>query len=60
MPPFERVALLLGTEGHGVSPEVLAASDLVAEIPMADPNRSLNVHAAAAIAAWEVLRHIDR
>lgn len=44
------VALLLGTEGAGLSADWLAAADLVATIPMARGVDSLNVAAAAAIA----------
>ena len=48
------VALLLGSEGYGLSPGALAAAGLRARIPM--PNAaadSLNVVAAAAIALYE-------
>jgi tRNA G18 (ribose-2'-O)-methylase SpoU len=46
----ERVALLLGSEGHGLSPRSLGAADLRARIPMARGVDSLNIAAAAAIA----------
>nr|WP_239029194.1 RNA methyltransferase [Pseudonocardia acidicola] len=46
----ERVALLLGAEGPGLSPEALAAADRRVRIPMASGVDSLNVATAAAIA----------
>jgi tRNA G18 (ribose-2'-O)-methylase SpoU len=45
-----RVALLLGTEGRGLSAEALAAADLQVRIPMAPEMDSLNVAAAGAVA----------
>jgi tRNA G18 (ribose-2'-O)-methylase SpoU len=46
----ERVALLLGAEGPGLSAEALAAADLRLRIPMAPGVDSLNVATAAAVA----------
>jgi tRNA G18 (ribose-2'-O)-methylase SpoU len=45
-----RFALLLGTEGRGLSAEALAAADLQIRIPMAPEMDSLNVAAAGAVA----------
>jgi tRNA G18 (ribose-2'-O)-methylase SpoU len=45
-----RLALLLGTEGRGLSEEALAAADLQVRIPMAPEMDSLNVAAAGAVA----------
>jgi tRNA G18 (ribose-2'-O)-methylase SpoU len=45
-----RLALLLGTEGRGLSAEALAAADLQVRIPMAPGMDSLNVAAAGAVA----------
>jgi len=45
-----RLALLLGTEGRGLSAEALVASDLQVRIPMAPEMDSLNVAAAGAVA----------
>ena len=45
-----RLALLLGTEGRGLSVEALAAADLQIRIPMAPEMDSLNVAAAGAVA----------
>lgn len=51
----ERLALLLGSEGHGLTAAWQAAADSRVTIPMAPGVDSLNVAAAAAIAAY-VLR----
>src|SRR5262250_2036746 len=45
-----RLALLLGTEGRGLSDTALAAADLQVRIPMAPEMDSLNVAAAGAVA----------
>jgi tRNA G18 (ribose-2'-O)-methylase SpoU len=48
----ERLALLLGTEGDGLSEAVARSADLRVRIPMAAGVDSLNVAAAAAVACW--------
>jgi tRNA G18 (ribose-2'-O)-methylase SpoU len=45
----EACVLLFGQEGPGLSPEAIAASDLVVEIEQFGSTRSLNASAAAAI-----------
>jgi tRNA G18 (ribose-2'-O)-methylase SpoU len=50
--PGERVAVLLGAEGPGLSPTVLAAADRRLTIPMRSAADSLNVASAAAIAFY--------
>ncbi|GAA1468313.1 TrmH family RNA methyltransferase [Microbacterium thalassium] len=50
----ERVALVLGAEGHGLSRAALGAADTVVTIPMAGGVDSLNVAAAGAVALWEL------
>jgi tRNA G18 (ribose-2'-O)-methylase SpoU len=50
--PPERVALLLGTEGDGLSRGALEGSDVTVTIPMARGVDSLNVAAASAVALW--------
>lgn len=50
----ERVALVLGAEGDGLSREALSAADAVVTIPMAGGVDSLNVAAASAVAMWEL------
>jgi tRNA G18 (ribose-2'-O)-methylase SpoU len=52
--PPERLALVLGTEGDGLAPATLAASDLIVRIPMTAGVDSLNVAAATAVAVWAV------
>jgi len=50
----ERVALMLGAEGDGLSRKALAAADTVVTVPMAGGVDSLNVAAASAVALWEL------
>ncbi|WP_396598769.1 TrmH family RNA methyltransferase [Frigoribacterium sp. R86507] len=50
--PPDRVALLLGTEGDGLSRAALQAADTVVTIPMLHGVDSLNVAAASAVALW--------
>src|SRR5690606_4594340 len=47
-----RVALVLGTEGDGLTAEAIAAADTVVQIPMRHGIDSLNVAAAAAVAMF--------
>jgi len=49
-------ALVLGSEGEGVSKSVLEISDTVVSIPMVGKINSLNVSSAGAIAMWECVR----
>ncbi|MCR5445701.1 MAG: RNA methyltransferase [Bacteroidales bacterium] len=51
---LERMAVILGTEGDGLSNNVLRQADYVARIPMQRGVDSLNVAAAAAVAFWEL------
>lgn len=53
-----RLAIVLGTEGDGLAPEVLTATDYVARIPMHHNVDSLNVAAAASIAFWQLRRSL--
>ena len=50
--PPERLALVLGSEGHGMTAPAIAACDVVVKIPMAGGVDSLNVAAASAVAFW--------
>jgi 23S rRNA (guanosine2251-2'-O)-methyltransferase len=52
----EPVALVLGSEGRGLSHLVRQRCDVLARIPQAGPIESLNVAAAAAVACFEVAR----
>lgn len=52
----ERLAIILGNEGVGLSDEVISESDYVVKIPMAEGVDSLNVAAASAVAFWEITK----
>lgn len=52
----EKVALLLGAEGPGLTEHAMRATDLRARIPMAPGTDSLNVATAGAIALYERAR----
>ncbi|MEO7071149.1 MAG: RNA methyltransferase [Nostocoides sp.] len=52
--PPPRVAVVLGTEGDGLSRRTLAGVDTIVRIPMGGGVDSLNVAAAGAVAAWEL------
>jgi len=51
----ERVALVLGTEGEGLTPDAMAAADTIVQIPMAHGIDSLNVAATAAVAMFALV-----
>ncbi|MCL2849720.1 MAG: RNA methyltransferase [Micrococcales bacterium] len=48
----DRLALVVGTEGDGLSRRTVATCDLVVRIPMSGAVDSLNVASAVAVAAW--------
>lgn len=52
--PPARLALVLGTEGDGLSRRTVDAADLTVRIPMGGGVDSLNVAAASAVAFWAV------
>jgi len=52
--PPERLALLLGTEGDGLSEAAVTAADVSVRIPMSGGVDSLNVAAASAVAFWSL------
>ncbi|VEI12356.1 TrmH family RNA methyltransferase [Trueperella bialowiezensis] len=49
-----KVAFILGTEGDGLAASTTSAADYVVKIPMRAGVDSLNVGAAAAVAAWAI------
>ncbi|MBC7723156.1 MAG: RNA methyltransferase [Burkholderiaceae bacterium] len=51
----ERVALVLGAGGEGLTPEAIAAADTIVRIPMAHGIDSLNVAATAAVAMYALV-----
>ena len=56
---LERVALVLGGEGHGLSPRWEQSADRRAVIPMREGIDSLNVAAATAVACYVTARRQD-
>jgi len=51
---IERLALIVGSEGHGLSERWQSASDLRVRIPMAADIDSLNAAASVAVACWHL------
>jgi len=51
---YDRLALVMGAEGPGVTPATLQVCDLHVVIPMSAGVASLNVAAASAVAFWEL------
>lgn len=49
-------AVILGSEGKGISNSLLALSDIKARIPMSGETESLNVSVSAAIVLYEICR----
>ena len=54
--PLDPAAVLIGSEGHGLSRELLRACDGEIIIPMSGEAESLNAAVAAAIVMWEMQR----
>jgi tRNA G18 (ribose-2'-O)-methylase SpoU len=52
----ERIAVLVGAEGPGLTPAILRLSDVRVRIPMSRGTDSLNVATAAALAFYERIR----
>ena len=50
----QQLAIVLGTEGDGLSTQVIEETDYVVRIPMWHEVDSLNVAAASAVAFWEL------
>lgn len=55
-----RVALVLGSEGDGLSREAISGADVVVRIPMSADIDSLNVAAASAVALWALRPQVPR
>ena len=51
---IEKLAVILGTEGDGLSRTTIAGCDYTVKIPMAHGVDSLNVAAASSVAFWEL------
>ena len=52
--PDEKLAVFLGNEGYGLSPQTIQACVTVVMIPMKHHVDSLNVAAASAVVFWEL------
>ena len=50
----DKLAIVLGTEGDGLSSHTIAGCDYTVKIPMAHGVDSLNVAAASAVAFWQL------
>lgn len=50
----EKLAIILGTEGEGLSSHTISACDYTVKIPMSHGVDSLNVAAASAVAFWQL------
>jgi tRNA G18 (ribose-2'-O)-methylase SpoU len=55
----EKIAIVFGSEGGGISKETLAKSDHIAIIPMHGGVDSLNVAASSAVAFWELCKKTE-
>lgn len=53
---LNRCAVVIGSEGKGVSPQLLALSETTLKIPMRERCESLNAAAAATVVLWEMAR----
>ena len=53
---LSRCAVAIGSEGRGLSPQVLEMSEKTLKIPMRDRCESLNAAVAAAVILWEMAR----
>ncbi len=55
----ERIAVVLGAEGDGLTDSAIEASDVAVRIPMAEGVDSLNVATAGAIACYELAHRVS-
>lgn len=53
---LDRAAVIIGSEGRGVSEEALALCEKTLKIPMAERCESLNAAVAASVVLWEMAR----
>jgi 23S rRNA (guanosine2251-2'-O)-methyltransferase len=54
LPKNKKIAFIFGEETKGLSKEVLASADFIAEIPMSGKKESLNVSVSAGIILFEM------
>ena len=55
----EKCCLVLGNEGAGVYGKIMKVCDAAVFVPMAGKGRSLNVHVAAALVAFEAMLRLN-
>lgn len=53
----DRTAIIVGNEGQGINPELLAAADVKVRIPLAGNVESLNAAVACGVLLYEVVRY---
>ena len=53
-----KMAIVIGNEANGISPEIIQNSDHVVKIPMVGNAESLNAAVAASIIMYEAVRQI--
>jgi len=58
--PPKKIALLLGEEVHGLTPELLDECDELVEIPMKGQKESFNVSVATGIALYGIIANSER
>ena len=56
----DKLAIVLGTEGEGLTKNTIAACDYTVRIPMSHGVDSLNVAAASAVAFWELGKQTNK
>ena len=54
--PLDKAAVVIGSEGRGVSDEALSLCQKTVKIPMRARCESLNAAAAASVVQWEMAR----
>ncbi|HEV2206741.1 MAG TPA: RNA methyltransferase [Candidatus Acidoferrales bacterium] len=52
----DRCAILIGSEGHGLPPELERAADAIISVPISEPVDSLNAAVAASVLLYEAAR----
>jgi len=52
----DRCAILIGSEGHGLPPELEHAADAIVSVPISEPVDSLNAAVAASVLLYEAAR----
>ena len=55
----DKLAIILGTDGDGLSTSTISACDYTVRIPMSHGVDSLNVAAASAVTFWQLGRRLD-